>query len=221
MNTKRINLALSTFLSLCFLTGVPMLNAQQDAEEKTSFQYVFKNQQDYPVTVTIKYTKASSTDSSPTEDQLRELAYEFLKNYPNKSDGIGIINKELSQAIKKKYPDLTSLLTQIELPSEDRAPFKRIVTAQFIHSRFLEGYIFTYPYTDRSEQSFPLEIKYTFLGGLKYEEYPDCGLLRKRIKAYLDQFPNLNENWEKIKKDLVVYLLEDIPSIDSLEINRV
>jgi hypothetical protein len=55
---------------------------------------------------------------------LNDIEY-FLNNYPNKTDYWEILNKNLTQMTLKKYPMLSSIISEIQVSPTDVVPYLR------------------------------------------------------------------------------------------------
>jgi len=77
--------------------------------------------------ITVRYRyRANITKADYPDFRWLEKDIEMnLTNYPNKNDYWEILNKDLTAMLMKKYPSLTRLTIEIEVPPSSLVPFQR------------------------------------------------------------------------------------------------
>lgn len=66
-----------------------------------------------------------------------------------------------------------------------------------------------------------IEVSYTYVPGIRDDEYPDWRLVAADIKDFLDRYPNPKHYWEIVNKGLAKTLAAKYPVLDSLTIKIV
>jgi len=61
-----------------------------------------------------------------------------------------------------------------------------------------------------------ISISYRYVVNIASSDYPDFRLLAKDIETFLTDYPNEDDYWEIVNKQLTLFLLKKYPALDSL-----
>jgi hypothetical protein len=64
--------------------------------------------------------------------------------------------------------------------------------------------------------SLQIQVRYTYLAGIKAAEYPDFIPLAKDVEAFLTNYPNESTYWEIVNKELTQMVLDKYPVLSSV-----
>lgn len=87
-------------------------------------------------------------------------------------------------------------------------------------TRIVEEYSFLIQnfHIERASTQVVLEIRihYQYIAGIAPTEYPDFREIAAVIKAYLTEYPNKDEYWEVINKELALMVIDKFSALKSV-----
>ncbi|HEY9297834.1 MAG TPA: hypothetical protein VIQ31_16030, partial [Phormidium sp.] len=140
---------------------------------------------------------------------------EYLKNYPNETDFWEILNKNVTQKVLAENPAIDALTINWNVLPSPSLPYNRssIVTRNR-QGLLEEGWNFKlteYPIVHQGLNTLNLDVNYTFKQGITDAEYPDFVPIYKRVDEVLRNYPDENQFWEIVNRNLTSLVLRENP----------
>ena len=147
----------------------------------------------------------------------------FLVNYPNETDFWEIVNKNLTQKVLEENPVLADISIQLEVLPTDRLPYDR--TSIVFRSRsgqIKEDGNFSlkdYAINHQGLNKLNIDIGYEYKPEITPNEYPDFRQIYNSVDNFLTKYPNENDFWEVVNKNLTQNILNENPALAAIDIN--
>jgi len=147
----------------------------------------------------------------------------FLVNYPNETDFWEIVNKNLTQNVLDENPLLTDLSIQLEVLPTDRLPYDRTSTVFRSRSGQLKEdgnfSLKDYAINHQGLNKINIDIGYQYKPEITPNEYPDFRQIYNSVDNFLINYPNENDFWEIVNKNLTQNILNENPTWAAIDIN--
>ena len=147
----------------------------------------------------------------------------FLVNYPNETDFWEVVNKNLTEKVLDENSVLTDISIQVEVLPTDRLPYDRTSTVFRSRSGQLkeEGNfsLKDYAINHQGLNKLNIDIGYEYKPEITPNEYPDFRQIYNSVDNFLTKYPNENDFWEVVNKNLTQNILNENPALAAIDIN--
>jgi sugar lactone lactonase YvrE len=147
----------------------------------------------------------------------------FLVNYQNETDFWEIVNKSLTEKVLNENPVLTDISIQLEVLPTDRLPYERTSTVFRSRSgKLKEDGNFSlkdYAINHQGVNKINIDIGYQYKPEITPNEYPDFRQIYNSVDNFLTNYPNENDFWEIVNKNLTQNILNENPKWAAIDIN--
>ena len=147
----------------------------------------------------------------------------FLVNYPNETEFWESVNKKLTEKVLDENPVLTDISIQLEVLPTDRLPYDRTSTVFRSRSGQIkeDGSLFLKDYAINHQglNKLNIDIGYQYKPEITPNEYPDFRQIYNSVDNFLTNYPNENDFWEIVNKNLTQNILNENPALVAIDIN--
>lgn len=147
----------------------------------------------------------------------------FLVNYQNETDFWEIVNKKLTEKVLDENPALTDISIQLEVLPTDRLPYDRTSTVFRSRSGQLKEdgnfSLKDYAINHQGVNKIDIDIGYQYKPEITPNEYPDFREIYNSVDNFLTNYPNENDFWEIVNKNLTQNILNENPTWARIDIN--
>lgn len=207
---------------------VSFIPFREPLREEWSFQ--FKN---YPIQhqglnnlnigVDYVYKSGSKNDEYPNFVPIYRNIDQFLVNYPNETDFWEILNKNLTQKVLADNPTIQALTVDLDILPTPSLPYERSSTVSRNRlGELQEKWNFKlpqqYPIVHQGLNALNIDVDSSYKQGITNAEYPDFVPIFNRINQFLVNYPDENQFWEILNRNLTTRILNDNPALGSLTI---
>ncbi|NJR60514.1 MAG: hypothetical protein HC769_17760 [Cyanobacteria bacterium CRU_2_1] len=145
---------------------------------------------------------------------------QFLSRYPNEDDYWEVLSCKLTDIILQNNPGLASVTVTIEVLPTQRLPYTRSTTVtRTDENKITERWSFSADEVSIEYQGthhLNIEIEYIYQDGIATSQYPDYVPIYRRITHYLSTYPNREDAWEVVNRNLADTLLQEYPVMSAL-----
>jgi len=147
----------------------------------------------------------------------------FLVNYPNETDFWESVNKNLTEKVLDENPVLTDISIQLEVVATDRLPYERTSTVFRSRSGQVkeEGNfsLKDYAINHQGVNKINIDIGYQYKPEITPNQYPDFRKIYNSVDNFLTNYPNENDFWEIVNKNLTQNILNENPTLAAIDLN--
>ena len=147
----------------------------------------------------------------------------FLVNYQNETDFWEIVNKKLTEKVLDENPVLTDISIQLEVLPTERLPYERTSTVFRSRSGQLKEdgnfSLEDYAINHQGVNKINIDIGYQYKPEITPNEYPDFRQIYNSVDNFLTNYPNENDFWEIVNKNLTQNILNENPTWAAIDIN--
>lgn len=167
------------------------------------------------IDVDYVYKKGIKNNEYPDFVPIYQGIDRYLKNYPNETDFWEIVNKNVTQKVlaENQVIDAVSInwnvLPSIALPYDRSSIVTR--NRQGLLQEKWNFKIPEYPIVHQGLNTLNLDVNYTYKQGITDAEYPDFVPIYKRIDEVLRNYPDENQFWEIVNRNLTSLVLDENP----------
>ena len=166
------------------------------------------------------YKPGIKNDEYPDFVPIYKKIDELLVNYPNETDFWEILNRNLTQQILAENPSMHSLTIDLDVLPTASAPYERSSTVtRNRQGQLLESWNFQipdYPIQHQGLNALNIDVDYNYKQGIMTAEYPNFIPIYNQINQLLVNYPDENQFWEILNRNLTRRILDENPAIDSL-----
>ncbi|XWK88369.1 MAG: hypothetical protein U7127_30005 [Phormidium sp.] len=139
----------------------------------------------------------------------------YLKNYPNETDFWEIVNKNLTSKVLAQNSAIEGITSNLNVAPSIAEPYNisSIVTRnrQGLLEEKWNFKIPEYPIVHQGLNTLNLDVNYTYKQGITNAEYPDFRPIYKRVDEVLRNYPDENQFWEIVNRNLTSLVLRENP----------
>ncbi|MFB2934640.1 hypothetical protein ACE1B6_05125 [Aerosakkonemataceae cyanobacterium BLCC-F154] len=140
---------------------------------------------------------------------------EYLQNYPNQTDFWEILNKNVTQKVLVENLSIDEVSINWNVLPSVALPYNRssIVTRnrQGLLEEKWNFKIPEYPILHQGLNTLNVDVNYTFKEGISDAEYPDFVPIYLRVDEVLRNYPDENQFWEIVNRNLTSLVLRENP----------
>ncbi|MBE9225342.1 hypothetical protein IQ264_07840 [Phormidium sp. LEGE 05292] len=191
-----------------------------DLKEEWSFKF-----QNYPIQhqglnnlnidVDYVYKRGIKNNEYPDFVPIYQGIDKYLVNYPNEGDYWEILNKNVTQKVLTENQTIDAITINWNVLPSPSLPYNRssIVTRnrQGLLEEKWNFKIPNYAIAHQGLNTLNLDVNYTFKQGITNAEYPDFVPIYKRVDEVLRNYPDENQFWEILNRNLTSLVLRENP----------
>ncbi|MGA9379353.1 MAG: hypothetical protein WBV73_11340 [Phormidium sp.] len=167
------------------------------------------------IDVNYLYKGGIKNNEYPDFEPIYQGIDEYLKNYPNETDFWEIVNKNLTGKVLAENSVIEGITSNLNVLPSIAEPYNvsSIVTRnrQGLLEEKWNFKIPEYPIVHQGLNTLNLDVNYTYKQGITDAEYPDFRPIYKRVDEVLRNYPDENQFWEIVNRNLTSLVLRENP----------